>query len=281
MSVQDMQVTFMFARCRSGTTALLNAINATAEVAAFSEVLNGVLPHSYQRYMLDRVAAESSAKEEFLTKGPLFAFGDYAAHLAAQARAKKPTTRFLLLECKMENLRVLSYQWCHPANDFGQVEFLERAAALSSSSLFLQRRNVLERFCSNKLAHASGVFHSVQGRQDEALRKSPIQPFRLNVKSVIATFEQEVTYDRAFAGMLSRRFKDSESIEYERVFDAPTGGFTSAFQDVVARRFGGAQLAPPRFKKVAALGPTDIIINHAEVVEAIRASEILRHSLDP
>jgi len=273
----DIQLCSLLCRCRTGSTALTKAISAHPHAMAFHEILNGIHGHSYQNFVIDLITSDKAKKSEFMSVGPLFAFQDYLNKLVETARKEKPELKICVIECKIENMNVFSSQWSHPSNDFVKVEFLRLALNASDNAMFLRRRNVLERRCSNRLAHHTGVFHSTMGKQAAVIEKRPIDKETIKIPMMLRTIREELEYDARLFEYISSVRPRPMLIEYEDAYDE--SGFTPAFLERFAAFSGGITLGQPPLSKVRSLTPKEMIANYDPLVAAIRNSPMLSTTL--
>jgi hypothetical protein len=273
-------VCFLFSRCRTGSTTITSTLNLHPEAVAFPEVLNGIQPHSYPSYIVERIATDAVARSEFLSKGPLFAFRQFLEELLQQALATKQGVRLVLFECKLENFWVFGNQWTHPEEGLDKNETLKQALGISDVVLFLRRINMLARYCSNYVANTTGVFHSPKG-QAQAIQQLPAMTVKeVRPEKYIANFMRELNYDKHFIDLIKARHRKFSLIEYERIYEKDTNSFTSEFQEFVARVFDGIRLDGPAMSKVRQIRERDVISNYDDLEAAVRKTPVLCHMLD-
>jgi hypothetical protein len=265
---------FMFCRCRTGSTALIRAVADHARAAAFAEILNGTQPHCYQSYLVDRLSNDAEAKISFLNEGPLFAFRGYIGDQIGRARQRKSELEFTLFESKIENLYCLSDPWSHPGGGFSNLGFLDRVVAAFDSIIFLRRRNVWDRYCSDISSRATGIYHSDEGDPNAV----PIVKTSVSVDSLVDTLISEIDFDQRFFDYLSRKSPNVWVINYEDIF--ADGKFTPEFSKQFSEHFNGIELPPPNMGKLARPSGRNLVENYDEAIAAIRNAPALAWMLE-
>lgn len=262
-------------RCRTGSTTIISTIDNDGEMAGYSEILNGTKKFSYQRYLVGRLQREPEARERFCETGPLFALGEYLEHLVEQASRDKPDLRLIVLECKVENLWVMSSMWTNPKRDLTVVAALRELVTGADSVLLLRRTNMLARLCSNRLAHAAGVFHARQGDQERALTAASFSPVSLQPEQVVNEFLAEQEMDHVLDRRVRRLHQKVLAISYEDAYAPDGSDFSEMFRRDFADLTNGIQLPRPIMKRVRQRSDREVISNYDEVVAAIRQTPAL------
>jgi hypothetical protein len=270
---RGVQICAVLSRCRTGSTTLTRSISSNEYAIAYPEVLNGIQRHSYQNFLLELVARDEEAKAAFLSQGPLFAFKRYIYSLIDQAVAEKPGLRFFTFECKIENMFVFSSQWTVPALNFDAIELLQQCIDVSDVILFLRRRNVLERYCSDRAAQETGVFHSDMGSQEEAAGTHPMRFTVEDVPQMVGTFEQQVEFDNLILTYIQDKKPDTMLVDYEHIYK--NNRFTPEFLTIFSQISDGVILGQPALGKVRFVPAREMIDNYKEVEAAIRTSPTL------
>lgn len=276
---EDVKIIMMFDRCRTGSTTVLRSLAAIPGVASYQEVMSGIYDYSYQKFLLDAMDASEQNKARFRSEGALFLFEDYIEWLKATAKSTYGDIKYLVVECKIENMSVFSAQWHNPMTGFWGNEFLRRAMKISDGVIFLRRMNVVARLSSHLAASQTGIFHSKDGDQTKALETREIKKLQTPADKLINVVAQENEFDQAFADFLKQNAPGATLLKYEEVFSGENGGFSDGFRSEMAAIFGGAAPEMPIMKKVRSLSEREIIENYDDLVAVMRKDAKLSNIL--
>ncbi|HEX5450571.1 MAG TPA: hypothetical protein VFW85_11000 [Gaiellaceae bacterium] len=247
----------LLARQRSGSNALLTALEAHDEIATFLTVIaprHASDPNSFFRFVAERSSGAPAA-------------ADHAAlfpQFLDRLREVSPK-RISVLEVKPNTVS----QIVSPYHTFVEPLLFELIDAHGIRVLHLTRENYLRSMLSAQKARRLGSWHvtaTAGPAQDVAAE--------LNTRDMLRRFAEWSREDEA----IRQRFADSDNYlgcEYTQLFDLDTGELTTRFRSDLGAMLGIDTDWPalPAYRKGSHLPLEQAIENYEEVAAALRGTE--------
>jgi len=269
--IHSMNVVFIIARPRSGTSALRDMLKQSASAAILPEIFhNDYLDN--ENFFFNYYLKEISKDPELALPSPenraklLLGYFDYLKHRFSKGKRKK---KVLSVTVNYNSLHCLNTYW----QNSHEVPYLLRLIEkFNFKAIHLVRENLLATLISEERARQSGIWHLTK----DGARDTRPSKVRIDTATLVNELEERRREIRMIDDFLSARMPDRRLlVTYESLFPTDKNLPSADVLDKI-RLFAGVNetLAPEtRFVRTAAKSFSESVENFQDVANTLSSTE--------